>query len=108
MKLAAYTQPPSGKKDAKFQLNWTSSSSSPSKIIPDETSLTYARAIALFRRGALDAADRLMSSLLDENKSDAWLVEFAGDIDMSAGRPNLAARHYRNALLLLQTAHKSA
>ena len=48
----------------------------------------------------MDAADRLMSSLLDENKSDAWLVEFAGDIDMSAGRPNLAARHYRDALII--------
>ena len=100
LKLAAYTQPPSGAKDANFQLNWTSSSSNPTKIVPDETSLAYARAIALFRRGDLDAADRLMSSLVEENKSDPWLAEFAGDVDMSAGQPNLAAVHYRDALLI--------
>ena len=100
LKLAAYTQPPSPTKNAEFQLDWTSSSFNPTKIVPDETSLTYARAIALFRRGALDEANKLMSELLNKSNSDAWLAEFAGDIDMSAGRPFQAAAHYRNALLL--------
>lgn len=100
LKLAAYTQPASAAKNANFQLDWTSSASNPAKIVPDETSLTYARAIYLFRRGELDAADKLMSALVDKNKSDAWLAEFAGDIDMSAGRPFLAAKHYKDALLI--------
>ena len=100
LKLSAYIQPPSTLKDAMFQLDWTRSSSNPAKIIPDKTSLTYAKAIALFRRGELNAADKLMSDLLYENKSDAWLAEFAGDIDMSAGRPKQAVIHYTDALHL--------
>ena len=83
-----------------FQLDWTRSSSDTAKIIPDKTSLTYAKAIALFRRGELNSADKLMSDLLYENKSDAWLAEFAGDIDMSAGRPKQAVIHYTDALHL--------
>ena len=100
LKLAAYIQPPSAQKDAAFQLDWTRSSSNLAKVIPDKTSLTYAKAIALFRRGDLDAANKLTSDLLYHNKSDAWLAEFAGDIDMSAGRPKQAAIHYTDALHL--------
>ena len=100
LKLAAYTQLPSALKHASFQLDWTRSSSNPTKIMPSKTSLTYARAITLFRRGELDAADKLMSGLLDQNKSDAWLAEFAGDIDMSLGHPKQAAMHYTDALHL--------
>ena len=100
LKIAAYTQPLSVTKEAVFQLNWASPSSNPTKILPNEASLTYARAIALFRRGDLDAADKLMSAQLNKNKSDAWFAEFAGDIDMSAGRPKQAAMHYRNALFI--------
>ena len=100
MKLAAYTQPPSALKDATFQLDWTRSFSNPAKVIPNKTSLSYAKAIAMFKRGELDAADKLISDLVLQNKSDAWLIEFAGDIDMSAGRPKKAAIHYTNALHL--------
>ena len=35
----------------------------------------------------MDEADKLMSELVNKNKFDAWLAEFSGDIDMSAGRP---------------------
>ena len=100
LKLAAFIQSHSAAKNTAFQLDWTTSFSNPSKIVPDETSLTYARAISLFRRGELNAANKLISVLVDENKSDAWLAEFAGDIDMSAGQPFLAAKHYRDALLI--------
>ena len=100
LKLAAYTQPLSTLKDATFRLDWTRSSSNPAKIIPDKTSLNYARAIALFMRGELNAADKLMSDLLEQNKLDVWLAEFAGDIDLSGGRPKQAAIHYANALHL--------
>ena len=98
IKLAAYTQLPSDLRDVRFQLDWTTSLLNPIKIVPNKTSLIYARAIILFRRGELKAADKLISNLLDQHKSDAWLTEFAGDIDMSAGRPNQAAMHYRKAL----------
>ena len=98
LKLAAYTQPPSRTRNTPFRIDWTRSSSDPAKIVPDETSLRYAEAIALFRRGELAAADKLITDSLAVSPDDPWLEEFAGDVDMSAARPEQAAAHYRAAL----------
>ena len=100
LKLAAYIQPPGRARSTPFRLDWTRSSSDPSKVSPAKTSLLYAEAIALFRRGDISSSDKVMTDLLSHYADDAWLQEFAGDLDMSAARPEQAAAHYRQALRL--------
>ena len=100
LKLAAYIQPPGRARSTPFRLDWTRASSDPSKVAPANTSLLYAEAIALFRRGDIEASDKVMTDLLTRSSDDAWLQEFAGDLDMSAARPDRAAVHYRQALSL--------
>ena len=100
LKLAAYIQPPGRARNTLHRLDWTRSSSDPSKVEPEQISLRYAEAIGLFRRGELDAADKVITDMVNTSPDDPWLQEFAGDIDMSAARPEQAAVHYRTALSL--------
>ena len=61
---------------------------------------TYARAIAHYRRGALDQALALMDQLLANHPDDAFFHEFRGDILFAKADPTAAAVAYEASLAL--------
>ena len=74
------------------------SSSSP---LSDTAEFTvYARAIAHYRRGALDKALALMDQLLANHSDDAFFHEFRGDILFAKANPEAAADAYEASLSL--------
>ena len=58
----------------------------------------YAKSIALYRRGELEAAMKVVKDLIEMAPQDAFFYEFSGDILLSMARPDAAAQAYRRAL----------
>ena len=58
----------------------------------------YAKSIALYRRGELDAARTVVDNLIEMAPQDAFFHEFSGDILLSMAKPNAAARAYKRAI----------
>ena len=58
----------------------------------------YAKSIALYRRGELDAARTVIDNLIKMAPKDAFFHEFSGDILLSMAKPNAAARAYKRAI----------
>ncbi len=66
----------------------------------DANSLThlYAKSIALYRRGELEAALMVIDELIEMLPQDAFFHEFRGDILLSMANPRAAARAYEQAI----------
>ena len=66
----------------------------------DASTLThsYAKSIALYRRGELEAAKGVINNLIEMAPQDAFFHEFSGDILLSMGKPDAAARAYKQAI----------
>ena len=66
-----------------------------SSNIPEDI---YQRAIALFRINNLAAAEEEMLTLLEKRPNDPYYEEFLGDILLTQGRPDAAAKYYKKSL----------
>ena len=64
----------------------------------------YGRAIALYRKGKHSEALELLNSLIKENPSDPFFLEFKGQICFETGKVSEAADYFRQALKLLPKA----
>ena len=60
----------------------------------------YAKSIALYRRGELEAAMTVIDNLIKMTPQDAFFHEFRGDILMSMAKPEAAAQAYKQAISL--------
>ena len=60
----------------------------------------YAKSIALYRRGELEAAMTVIDSLIKMTPQDPFVHEFRGDILMSMAKPEAAAQAYEQAISL--------
>ena len=60
----------------------------------------YAKSIALYRRGELEAAMTVIDSLIKMTPQDPFFHEFRGDILMSMAKPEAAAQAYEQAISL--------
>ena len=60
----------------------------------------YAKSIALYRRGELEAAMTVIDSLIKMTPQDPFFHEFRGDILMSMAKPKAAAQAYQRAISL--------
>ena len=58
----------------------------------------YARAIAYYRRGDLERAQKEINTVIDTYPNDTYFHEFAGDIALSAGDIDASVIAYQNAL----------
>ena len=58
----------------------------------------YAKSIAIYRRGELEAAMKVVKDLIEIAPQDAFFHEFSGDILLSMAKPNAAARAYKRAI----------
>ena len=58
----------------------------------------YAKSIALYRRGELEAAIRVIDNLIKMTPRDAFFHELRGDILMSKAEPGKAAQAYKQAI----------
>ena len=58
----------------------------------------YAKSIALYRRGELEAAMTVIDNLIKMTPQDAFFHEFRGDILMSMAKPKAAAQAYEQAI----------
>lgn len=58
----------------------------------------YAKAIALFRRGKMPEAVRMMDDLIEEEPENAYFHELKGDILFEAGEAVRAAKAYQKAV----------
>ena len=58
----------------------------------------YAKSIALYRRGELEAAIKVIDHLIKMTPHDAFFHEFRGDILMSMAKPTSAAQAYERAI----------
>lgn len=68
----------------------------------DSDALThlYARSIALYRRGELSAAMKVVDYLIEMAPHDAFFHEFRGDILLSMANTAAAARAYKQAIFI--------
>ena len=64
----------------------------------DTVSHLYAKSIALYRRGELEAAITVVDNLIEMAPQDAFFYEFSGDILLSMAKPEAAARAYKRAI----------
>jgi predicted Zn-dependent protease len=60
----------------------------------------YAKSIALYRRGELEAAMTVIDNLIKMTPKDPFFHEFRGDILMSMAKPEAAAQAYEQAISL--------
>ena len=60
----------------------------------------YAKSIALYRRGELEAAMTVIDNLIKMTPQDPFFHEFRGDILMSMAKPEAAAQAYEQAIFL--------
>ena len=98
-KIRAFTDPPSqtlaeikqnqAKKGEDHSANWPHFS---------DDDLRYREAIAHYRRGALDKAHQVISTLTERNPDDIYFHEFGGDVLLSMQRFDEAIAAYRTAL----------
>ena len=58
----------------------------------------YARSIALYRRGELEEAMKIIDNLIAMAPQDAFFHEFSGDILLSMAKPDAASRAYEQAI----------
>ena len=58
----------------------------------------YAKSIALYRRGELEAAMTVIDNLIKMTPQDPFFHEFRGDILMSMAKPEAAAQAYEQAI----------
>ena len=58
----------------------------------------YAKSIALYRRGELEAAMTVIDNLIKKAPQDAFFHEFRGDILMSMAKTDAAAQSYKRAI----------
>ena len=100
IKLAAYVYAPDVTLASGFIPPWTLSAQNRDQVTPPPAALTYAKAIAYYRRGELTQAQQVIKKLITAYPQDIWFHEFAGDIYLSAGKPKQAANYYQNALKL--------
>ena len=58
----------------------------------------YAKSIALYRRGELEAAMTVIDNLIEMAPQDAFFHEFRGDVLLSMAKPDAAAKAYERAI----------
>ena len=98
IKLAAYVNDPHQTLRSPMELSWPRSKSDPA-LLPIEPDIAlYERAIANYQYGDLAVARTAIEELVARHPSDAWYLEFAGDIYLSSARPNEAISYYQSAL----------
>jgi len=98
IKLAAYVNAPRQTLRSPMELRWPRSKSDPALLPAEPDIALYERAIANYQYGDLAAARTAIEELVARHPSDAWYLEFAGDIYLSSARPDQAISYYQSAL----------